>query len=175
MPELIPPTTRLRKSWLESRDEWGRGVHQHGAGLLPDTDVDSETGFEAWVGRLAYEEDTTTPPLPGWVHCTHRWMVDGERYLGAISLRHSLNDNLREVGGHIGYGVRPSERRRGLAGWALAETLDRARGLGLDRVLITCLVTNVASARTIEGAGGVFEDVRSHAGEPYRRYWIALP
>lgn len=174
MRELIPPTVRLRQSWLESRDEWGRGVYQQGAGLHQGADVDSEAGFAAWVARLASEEDTTTPPLPGYVHCTHRWMVDGERFLGAIALRHSLNDNLREVGGHIGYGVRPTARRRGLARWALAETLDRARTLGLDRVLITCAVTNEPSARTIEGAGGVLEDVRAHNGEDYRRYWVDL-
>lgn len=76
--------------------------------------------------------------------------------------------------GHIGYGVRPSARRRGLATWALGETLDRARELGLTRVLVTCDDSNVASARTIEGNGGVLEDVRTTTLGLTRRYWIDL-
>ncbi|MEU7900170.1 GNAT family N-acetyltransferase [Nonomuraea sp. NPDC049152] len=72
-----------------------------------------------------------------------------------MALRHEPNDF-----GHIGYGIRPSARRRGLATWALGRILDEARLLGLDRVLITCAADNVASAKTIERQGGVLEDVR---------------
>jgi len=174
MPELIAPTTRLHAAWIASRDEWGRGVHQDGAGLRPQDEYDTPEGFARWVRRLTDEEDPSIPPDPDWVHCTYRWMVEGDRVLGAISLRHTLNDWLLSVGGHIGYGVRPSERRKGLAGWALGLTLDEARKLGLERVLITCRVTNVASARTIEKAGGVFEDIRGAGPDEVRRYWIAL-
>ena len=53
VPELISPTVRLRDSWLASREEWGRDVHQDGAGLRADDDVDSAAGFARWVGRLA--------------------------------------------------------------------------------------------------------------------------
>jgi predicted acetyltransferase len=101
-------------------------------------------------------------------------MVEGERVLGGIALRHELNDFLLNVGGHIGFSVRPAERRRGLAGWALAETLERARRMGLPRVLITCRVANTASRRTIERAGGVFEDIRGSDDDPVRRYWVGL-
>ena len=174
MPELIAPTTRLHAAWIASRDEWGRGVHQDGAGFRPEDEYDTPEGFARWVRRLTDEEDTSIPPAPDWVHCTYRWMVKGERVLGAISLRHSLNDWLLNVGGHIGYGVRPSERRKGLASWALGLTLDEARKLGLERVLITCQVSNVASARTIEKAGGVFEDVRGTGPDEVRRYWVPL-
>jgi predicted acetyltransferase len=174
MPELIVPTTRLHAAWLESRDEWGRGVHQDGAGMRPQDDYDSPAGFAKWVGRLRAEEDLSVPPAHDWVHCTYRWMVEGDRVLGAISLRHGLNHFLINVGGHIGYGVRPSERRKGLAGWALARTLEEARRLELDRVLITCRLTNEASASTIERAGGVFEDIRGSGDDRVRRYWIAL-
>jgi predicted acetyltransferase len=174
MPELIAPTTRLQAAWVASRDEWGRGVHQDGAGLRPQDDNDSPEGVARWVRRHTDEEDTSIPPAPDWVHCTYRWMVDGDRLLGAIALRHRLNELLADVGGHIGYSVRPSERRKGLAGWALRLTLDEARKLGIDRVLITCRVTNVASARTIERAGGVFEDVRGPGDDQVRRYWITL-
>lgn len=174
MPELIAPTTRLHASWIESRDEWGRGVHQAGSGLHADADVDSPAGFAAWVERLLVSEDPSVPAREGWVHCTFRWIVEGDRFLGAIALRHELNDFLLNAAGHIGYGVRPSARRRGLASWALAETLPEARKLGLDRVLITCDVDNIGSARTIEGRGGVLEDIRDTEIGTVKRYWIAL-
>ena len=172
MPELIIPTTRLHAAWLESRDEWGRGVHEDGAGLRPEDDVDSPAGFAAFVRRLTVEEDRAIPAGEGRVHCTYRWMVDGDRILGAIALRHELNAFLLDRGGHIGYGVRPSERRKGLASWALGLMLDEARRLGIDPVLITCHPDNRGSARTIEKAGGVLEDVRHSGEDAVRRYWI---
>jgi predicted acetyltransferase len=174
MAELIAPTARLHASWLESRDEWGHGVHQDGSGLRPGTEVESAAGFAAWVRQLTDQEDPAVPPQPGWVHCSYRWIVEDDRFLGSIALRHSLTDDLLAHGGHIGYGVRPSERERGLAGWALAQTLDRARAMGLSRVLITCDPANVPSRRTIERAGGVLEDVRGDGDHEVRRYWIAL-
>ncbi|MFD7877125.1 GNAT family N-acetyltransferase [Streptomyces sp. NPDC059766] len=89
------------------------------------------------------------------VHATHWWIVEGDSYLGAIDLRHYLNAVLLDVGGHIGYSVRPSFRRRGLATWAHGAVLPEARALGLDRVLVTCDDANTASARSIERNGGV--------------------
>ncbi|MEV4350080.1 GNAT family N-acetyltransferase [Actinoplanes sp. NPDC049596] len=173
MPELIAPTTRLRRSWLESRAEWA-GAHQDGAGFRPTDDVDTEAGFAAWVARLLAEEDPATEVSPDWVHCTYRWIVEDDKYLGAVALRHTLNDLLLNYGGHIGYGIRPSARRRGLAKWALGRMLDEARTLGLDRVLVTCDPANTASARTIEANGGVLEDIRTTSGQTVRRYWITL-
>jgi len=91
--------------------------------------------------------------------------------LGGIALRHIFDDDH----GHIGYGVRPSARRRGLASWALAQMLNEARGaLTVDRVLIVCEADNVASARTIERNGGVLEGVRDGSHGAVRRYWIKL-
>lgn len=174
MPELIAPTTELHAAWLESRDDWGRGVHQDGSGLHADDDVDTPEGFAAYVGRLRREEDVSVPPQEGRVHCTTRWIVEDGRVLGAISLRHDLNEFLARAGGHLGYGIRPAARRRGLASWALGRMLEQARDLGLTRVLLTCHDTNVASQRVIEGAGGVLEDVRETELGTTRRYWIDL-
>jgi predicted acetyltransferase len=173
MPQLITPTTRLHRQWLAARDDWGRGVHQDGSGLRPDDEIDTPAGFAAFVSKLLRESFPAVPPVPGWVHCTYWWMAEGDEVLGTISLRHELNDALRETGGHIGYGVRPSARRRGLASGALGEVLAHARGMGLDRVLITCDVDNEASRRTIEGKGGVLEDIRAAGHGRYRRYWVS--
>ena len=91
--------------------------------------------------------------------------------LGGIALRHKFDDDV----GHIGYGIRPSARRRGLASWALGETLVEARAaLGVDRVLVHCLADNIASARTIERCGGVLEGIQDTEHGPVRRYWVAL-
>ena len=92
----------------------------------------------------------------------------------AIALRHELTDFLLNAAGHIGYGIRPSARRRGLATWALQAILVQARGLGLTKVLVTCDDANVASAGTIEKVGGVLEDVRDTELGRTRRYWITL-
>lgn len=91
-------------------------------------------------------------------------------------LRHSLTPDLEVEGGHIGYGVRPSFRRRGCATRLLALMLDRARAIGLTRVLVTCESDNIGSARTIEKNGGLLEDrrVSPESGRPINRYWIAL-
>lgn len=94
--------------------------------------------------------------------------------VGMIDLRHRLNDFLAEYGGHIGYSVRPDERRKGYAKRMLALVLEEARGRGISRVLITCDDDNVASARTIEANGGVFERTACLDGEVLRRYWIEL-
>ncbi|MBT2231643.1 GNAT family N-acetyltransferase [Nonomuraea sp. NEAU-A123] len=176
MTELIAPTGRLHYSWLTAHDEWPPGTHQDGAGLrlVADDDLNSPEGFASWVERLRQQSDRSLPLGEGRVHATHWWIVDGETYLGAIDLRHYLNGVLLEGGGHIGYSIRPSARRQGLATWALGAVLLKASALGLDRVLLTCDDGNAGSARTIENNGGVLEDVRSTEIGVKRRYWIAL-
>ncbi|MGW0809858.1 GNAT family N-acetyltransferase [Nonomuraea sp. NPDC002799] len=169
MPELVAPTVRLHAALLAAREEWGPGVHEDGFGLRPSDEVDSPAGFAAWVARLADEEDPAKPVGPGRTHCTYRWIVEDDQVLGAIALRHESNDF-----GHIGYGVRPSARRRGLATWALGRILDEARALGLDRVMIACAADNIASAKTIERRGGVLKDVQDTEHGPMSRYWITL-
>jgi predicted acetyltransferase len=174
MLELISPTVALRPSWLAARDEWDSGAQQPGSGLHPDDDVNSEAGFAAWVRRLTDAANPEITPAKGRVHADYWWIVDGQTYLGAITLRHGLNDFLLRAGGHIGYGLRPSARGHGLAAWALCSILPRAQQLGLGRILVTCDDANPASARTIEKAGGVLEDVRDTELGLTRRYWITL-
>ena len=171
MPELVLPTTRLHAAFLACRDERGPGLHEDGFGVAEGDDLDSPDGFATWVHdriRLTHPAGT---PCPDEKHGSPRWIVEDGQVLGGIALRHKFDDDL----GHIGYGVRPSARRRGLASWALGEMLAEARAaLGLDRVLIPCLADNVASVRTIEGKGGVLEGIRDTEHGPVRRYWIAL-
>jgi predicted acetyltransferase len=97
-------------------------------------------------------------------------VTEDQVVIGFLQLRHTLNDYLMEEGGHIGYSIRPTYRRRGHATHGLGLALDRARELGLDRVLVTCDGDNLISAKTIESQGGVLEDIRTDK----RRYWITL-
>lgn len=173
MRELVAPTHRLAAAWQEAHREWGPGSHEDGFGLHVDDDLESSVGFAAWLARLALQSDPDVPPPPGMVHCTYRWIVEDDRVLGGIALRHELNDFNKHLG-HIGYGIVPSARRRGLATWAVLHMLDEARRLGLDRVLLVCARDNLASARTIEKVGGVpEEDIRAR-DDGRRRYWIDL-
>jgi predicted acetyltransferase len=94
--------------------------------------------------------------------------MDREEYLARIAIRHRLTDRLRQAGGHIGYDVRPSARRRGYATMMLREALPIARGLGVTAALLTCDIDNVASRKVIERVGGVLHDRH----EDKWRYWV---
>jgi predicted acetyltransferase len=173
MPALIAPDVRLHAAWCQAHAEWGPGLHEDGFGLRAADEADTAAGFAAWVARLAAQEDTARPAGAARAHCTYRWIVADGQVLGAIALRHEFSDVVRRVG-HIGYGIRPSARRRGLATWALGQMLGQARGLGLDRVLLVCEAGNIASARTIERHGGVLEKIQDTTHGAMRRYWITL-
>lgn len=112
----------------------------------------------------------------GWIPSLTFFGFVGQTIVGRLQLRRHLNDFLRSLGGHIGYVVLPAFRRRGYAKAMLQQGLGLARSLDLERVLITCDENNVASIRTIEGAGGALEDiVPAGEGMPRkRRYWIRL-
>jgi predicted acetyltransferase len=161
MPELIAPTGRLRTAWLEAHEEWGPGVHENGFGLLRTDKVESPSGFEAWVARLADESDLST----------YRWIIDDGHVLGGIALRHETHDLVARTG-HIGFGIKPSARKRGLAAWALGRMLGEAKALGMDRVLVMCEAGNIASARTIQSLGGSPAQHGDGANDSTWRYWI---
>lgn len=172
MPELIAPTARLHAAWLDAHAEWGAGRHEDGFGLAPSDEVESPAGFAAWLARLA-EQSAPAPTTPGRHRSTYRWIVEGDRVLGGIAVRNGPSDYVAWAG-HIGYGIRPSARRRGLATWAVGRMLNEARALGIDRMLAVCAVDNLASVRTIERCGGVFERTDDTQFGAVRRYWIDL-
>jgi predicted acetyltransferase len=94
--------------------------------------------------------------------------VDGDEWLGRLSIRHALTPALLELGGHIGYMVRPSARRKGYATQMLTQSLPIAAGLGIDPALVTCDNDNDASRKVIQAAGGEFDDERHGK----LRYWV---
>ncbi len=168
--ELVAPSPRYFPSFVRSLREWG-DAHQDGAGIRHAATLTDRVGFERWVDQLLAEE--TVPASPAHVTCTYRWMVDGDEYLGSIALRHELNDWLREYGGHVGYGVRPSARGRGLASAALAGTVRLAAERGMPEVMLTHDATNPASGRVIEHNGGRYErTVVDDEGHRLLHHWI---
>ena len=98
------------------------------------------------------------------------------RLVGMLQIRHRFNDYLEKYGGHIGYSVRPGERRKGYAKRMLAMALPFCRELGLGRVMITCIDGNLGSERTILANGGVYECTVHEPDEnvDLKRFWITL-
>ena len=94
--------------------------------------------------------------------------------VGAVNIRHDLNDYLLKYGGHIGDGIRPSERRKGYATEMIRLALEECRKLGLTRVLVTCDKNNIGSAKSIIRNGGILENEVLEKGVIKQRYWIAL-
>lgn len=130
--------------------------------------------FDAWLANVrAYSAPETTPA--GKVPATQYLALDeNEHLVGMVNLRHCLNDYLLEFGGHIGYSVRPADRKNGYAIQMLKLALDEAKALGLDRVRIACDRYNIASAKTIQANGGVLDGERydPQDGTLTQRYWI---
>lgn len=176
MAELCLPTTRVRKSFLAAMQEFaaegrgGSGDNSMVGRELRELEQlwSSPEGFAEYVDsiRAAALEDTPRPD--GWVPHTTWWLLEGDEYLGRVAVRHRLNDHLRELGGHIGYDIRRSARRRGHATAMLRDVLPEAFALGIDAALITCDTDNEASRRVITNNGGVLDDERNGK----LRYWV---
>ncbi|MBR6309160.1 MAG: GNAT family N-acetyltransferase [Lachnospiraceae bacterium] len=118
-----------------------------------------------------------TKPTEGKVPDSVFFLLDEERdrLLGAVNIRHELNDYLLQHGGHIGDGIRPSERRKGYATKMIGLALEECKKLGLDKVLIVCDKDNIGSAKSIIRNGGVLEnEVLDDEGEVEQRYWITI-
>jgi len=176
VPELVRPGVRLHASFVAAMAEFaaeGRGGPSDettvGADLRHRQDQWRDSaGFAAYVDRLVTQSEEDAPRPAGYVPSTALWWVEGEEFLGRISIRHRLTRPLLEMGGHIGYDIRPSVRRSGHGTAMLAAALPVARTIGIDPALITCDTDNVGSRRVIENNGGVFEDERNGK----LRYWV---
>ncbi|MFK7931221.1 MAG: GNAT family N-acetyltransferase [Myxococcota bacterium] len=112
---------------------------------------------------------------PGWSLCTTRFLERDGHLLGVVNVRHELTDALREVGGHIGYSVRPSARRQGVGTAVMRGGLDVCRDLGITQALVTCDETNLGSIRVIENNGGRLFETDARPGQPaICRFWVPV-
>ena len=137
----------------------------HGAAKLTELSTNEWVKF---VENTKYKETVT----PGFVTAHTFFALDNDKIVGIINARHELNDYLLNFGGHIGYSVRKSERRKGYGKKMLNYISEFLFSLGVEKVLITCDKQNIASKRTIESCGGILENEVIDESRITLRYWI---
>ena len=171
MIRLIEPNEKYLKSYIESYDEYN---DNHVITYAFD-DARSYDIFEKYDN---YKNERNLQP--NRVGADYFWLVDDEKgfFIGEISIRHNLTDSLLRYGGHIGYGIRYSEWNKGYGTLMLKLALDKAKNMGISKVLITCDDDNYTSAKIMEKNDMVLQDKVENLidGQKIitRRYWKVL-
>lgn len=170
---LIRPTSEYAVQISEYRQEFlDAGDSMDGTGPLRTIEDPTE-----YIKICREYEDTAIVPAH-LVPATQLFFVreSDNRLIGMIQIRHYFNDYLEKFGGHIGYSVRPSERRKGHAKEMLKMAIPFCREAGLEKVLITCIDGNIGSEKTILANGGVYENTVHEPNEKVdlKRFWITL-
>jgi len=168
--KLIKPTPVWKDKIMDYKAEFiSNRDSLDGTALLGDYET-----FEEWYNDLCRNSSEETV-ADGWVPSTTLLAINDEnKLIGMIDIRHRLNDYLLKFGGHIGYSVRKSERRKGYATQMLSMALKIAKNMNIDRVMVSCKKNNVASAAVILKNGGVLENEVIENGEILQRYWINI-
>ena len=169
MLKLVKLTAENHSLLVDMMDEWT----QTGEKIVPYAirKVDYHD-FDSYLPSLEVGHDRDESLVPDSTF----FCLDTERniFVGAVNIRHWLNKGLLLNGGHIGDGIRPSERRKGYATKMIALALEECRKLGIDRVLMVCDKSNIGSAKSIMNNGGVLENEIVVDGSTEQRYWIDL-
>ncbi len=170
--KLIKLTKEYEKELGEMIDEWKLDQQiNHTDGSPWVIFKNDYRDFDYYLEHLE-TKDTSQGFVPDSVF----FLLDEERnrLVGAVNIRHYLNEHLFNYGGHIGDGVRPSERRKGYATEMIRLALIECKKLGIDRVLICCNSDNIGSKKSILKNGGVLENIVMEDGKPMERYWIEI-
>lgn len=168
---LIKPTIELKDPYINFYEEW----KESGEKMVPWVIAKDPTDFEEMLKSMIDSENGENLP-EGWVPDSTFWLVDqNHTVLGAVNIRHELTDYLFNCGGHIGYGIRPSERKKGYATQLLALSLEKVKNLGIQKALVVCDAWNIASEKVIINNGGIRDtDYIEKDGNVIRRYWIEV-
>jgi predicted acetyltransferase len=173
--QLVSPSVQYEATFLEALEEYKddpqRGLTEFSS-LKPE---EVRRNFAGYVQHLLDEEKGIGLP-DGYVPCTTYWLVDDGEFIGRVSIRHRLTEQLLTEGGHIGYDIRPSKRQTGYGRLILALSLPKAKALGITKALVTCDENNIGSKKIIEANGGILENSVLLAPDKPRklRYWIEL-
>jgi predicted acetyltransferase len=166
--KLIEPDITYKKQYLEMMDDWRSSNEQ----LVPFCLKYDTADFEEFIKITNSFKKVQDK---GFVHHSTFWLItDDDQIAGVSNLRHYLNENLLLEGGHIGFGIRPSYRRKGYASLLLELTLLEAKKLNIDKALLTCDKSNIASAKTILKNGGALWKEHIHKGVVKQNYWIEI-
>ena len=172
--KLVLPNAQYKDSFLEA-------MRKHKASGEPDGLFDEHTEqwfeerFDDWLETLAMYRSGHDLPEDK-VQSTQWWVIKHGKWLGRVSLRHELNEHLMHYGGHLGYYLIPEARGKGVGTWAVQQVLEKAKKLGLKKLLVTCDTHNIVSQKVIQKFGGVHQDTidsEMHGG-PLMRWWITL-
>lgn len=171
--ELVKGSLKYKTQITEMLEEWTAYNDSHDANTSPWSIFKNDVhAFDFYLEHLEVAE-----PGDGLVPDSTYFCLDQDRgrLVGAVNIRHSLNEYLLAYGGHIGDGIRPSERRKGYGTEMMGLALEECRKLGIGKVLIVCSRDNIGSAKTIIKNGGILENEVETGGLVMQRYWIALP
>ncbi|MBD5547020.1 MAG: GNAT family N-acetyltransferase [Lachnospiraceae bacterium] len=171
--ELVRLTSEYKEQLFEMLTEWKNDITVNHTDTSPwKIWANDFHDFDNYLKNLDTKEETKN----GWVPDTTLFCLDKDRniFVGAVNIRHYLNDELLKTGGHIGDGIRPSERKKGYATAMIALALDECKKLGINKVLMCCNKNNIGSAKSIINNGGVLENEVEEDGHIEQRYWIQL-
>lgn len=169
MVKLIKPTVDLKPAYLSFHEEW----KATGEEMIPWVIGKDPSDFQGMVQSLL-DAEKGIGLQPGWVPDSTYWLINEEfRILGVVNIRHALTEHLMNCGGHIGYGIRPSERKKGYATELLRLSLEKTKELGIQCALVVCDAVNIGSEKTIRNNGGMADaDFVEDNGNVIKRYWI---
>lgn len=139
--------------------------------------LDRYEKYDEWLQKINEDLDLLNMPKDKVPASTFFFVrISDDKIVGMINIRHKLNDFLLKEGGHIGYSIRPTERKKGYATLMLKLGLEKCKELDLHKVLITCDKINVASAKVIQNNNGILDnEVYSDSfSEIIQRYWIEI-
>lgn len=172
--KLVKLSKDYQKQITDMLDEWVEYNNTHETDTSPWAIFSDHKDFDEYIKATALRE---MPTDPRYVPSSLYYAYDTKRdiMVGAVNIRHYLSEKLLFDGGHIGDGVRPTERRKGFATKIISLALGECRKLGIDKVLITCNKGNIGSAKSIINNGGILEnEVVDEDGNLVQRYWITL-
>lgn len=168
--KLVKPTVDYKEQIINYRESFLKNKEIiHGSSSL-----DNFSDLNEWFKKLEMIENIDTVPACHVPSSTYLLVTDDNTLIGMVSIRHSLNENLKIIGGHIGYSIHPKYRMKGYGTIQLRLALEECKKFNITKVLITCDSNNIGSKKIIINNGGKYVDTNQYKDEIVERYWITI-